>query len=215
MTAATTGTAASQDRDPRGARSARRTVGARTGGRSERVVRDVLRATIDELARAGYGALRVEDVAMRAGVNKTTVYRRWPTKTDLVAAAVRASADHHQALPDTGSTRRDLVQMVDGAIAFARTPVGRVITRLVNVESGDPEVDRLCKTLRDGLMKQRIKIIERAQKRGEVRADVDPRLLIDAIFVPVITRLIRYREDVDSRTSESFVDLVLAGAKQP
>ena len=60
----------------------RRTVGARTGGRSERVVRDVLRAAIEELSTNGYSALRVEDVAARAGVNKTTVYRRWPTKAD-------------------------------------------------------------------------------------------------------------------------------------
>ena len=89
---------------------ARRTVGARTGGRSERVVRDVLRATIDELARSGYAALRVDDVAARAGVNKTTVYRRWPTKTDLVAAAIRASAGQHEPVPDTGSARRDLVE---------------------------------------------------------------------------------------------------------
>src|SRR4051794_11893312 len=58
------------------AETSRRTVGARIGGRSERVVRDVLRAAIVTLGRSGYGALRVEDVAESAGVNKTTVYRR-------------------------------------------------------------------------------------------------------------------------------------------
>ena len=52
----------------------------RVGGRSERVVRDVLDASAKELARVGYAALRMDDVAAAAGVNKTTVYRRWPTK---------------------------------------------------------------------------------------------------------------------------------------
>jgi AcrR family transcriptional regulator len=192
---------------------ARRTVGARTGGRSERVVRDVLRATVDELAKAGFGALRVEDVAARAGVNKTTVYRRWPTKTDLVAAAIRACAGHHQPLPDSGSARHDLVQMLERAIGFARTAEGRAITRLVTVESGDPDVDRICRSLRDGMLEQRSIIIERAKARGELPHDVDARLLLDAIFVPVMTRVLRFHEEVDTKTAEAFVDLVLAGAK--
>ena len=191
----------------------RRTVGARTGGRSERVVRDVLRAAVDELARSGYGALRVEDVAARAGVNKTTIYRRWPTKTDLVAAAIRLCAGHHQPVPDTGSARRDLVEMLERAIAFARTAEGRAITRLVTVESGDPDVDQICRSLREGMLKQRSVIIERAKERGELPRGADARLVLDAIFVPVMTRVLRFHEEVDTRTAEAFVDLVLAGAK--
>ena len=57
-------------------RQSRRTANLRTGGRSERVVRDVLRAAMDELSKSGYGPMRVDEVAARAGVNKTTVYRR-------------------------------------------------------------------------------------------------------------------------------------------
>src|SRR5512138_898011 len=79
---------------------------ARVGGRSERVVRDVLAAAAAEMARVGYVALRVEDVAARAGVNKTTVYRRWPTKADLVRDVLCGlGGDQHEA-PDTGSLER-------------------------------------------------------------------------------------------------------------
>src|SRR5262245_16386487 len=65
----------------------------RSGGkgplvRGEAVVRGILAAALEELARTGYGALRIEGVAARAGVNKTTVYRRWATKENLVRAAL-------------------------------------------------------------------------------------------------------------------------------
>jgi len=193
--------------------SSRRTVGARTGGRSERVVRDVLRAAIDELSKAGYGALRVEDVAARAGVNKTTVYRRWPTKADLVGAAIRASFRHDEALPDTGSARSDLLEMIARVLAFARTNEGRAITRLMTVESGDRDVDQLARSLRDGIMAQRRKIIERAQVRGELPPGLDSRVMVEAIFTPIINRVLRLHEEVDIATAESFVDLVLTGAK--
>ena len=146
-------------------------------------------------------------------MNKTTIYRRWPTKADLVAAAIRASAGHHEALPDTGSTRRDLVEMLRRAIAFAGTPEGRAVTRLISVESGDPDVDQLGRSLRAGLLRQRSVIIERGKLRGELPAETDPGLLVDAIFMPVTTRILRHGEDVDAATAEAFVDLALAGAR--
>jgi AcrR family transcriptional regulator len=193
--------------------SRRRTRGARIGGRSARVVREVLSAAIAELGRSGFGALRVEDVADRAGVNKTTIYRRWPTKADLIVAAVRAFAGHHDPLPDTGSARGDLIEMVRRVIVFARTAEGRALTRLVASEGGDPNVDRLARTLREGIMVQRSALIARAQERGELPSGLDARLVVDAIFAPVITRVLGRGEDVDPATAVAFVDLVLSGVQ--
>ena len=193
--------------------ASRRTVGARTGGRSKRVVTAVLRAAMDELSRTGYAALRVEDVAARAGVNKTTVYRRWPTKVELAGAAIRTFAGHEEAMPDTGSVRADLCELVHRMVAFVRTPEGDVFTRLVSAEHGEPDVDRLARSLRDAFMSRRSEIITRAQARGELPANVDARVVLDAIFIPVTMRILRYREDVDAATAEAFVDLALTGAK--
>jgi AcrR family transcriptional regulator len=193
--------------------SGRRTVGARTGGRSKRVVDDVLRAALDEIVRSGYAALRVEDVAARAGVNKTTVYRRWPTRTELAAAAIGAFAGQHEPLPDTGSARGDLAAIVARAIAFARTREGRSLIRLIAVESADPEVGRLARTLRDAMMSRRVEILARAQRRGELPRDLDARVVLDAIFSPILSRVARFDEEVDAATAEAFIDIVLAGAK--
>ena len=168
---------------------------------------------MDELSRTGYAALRVEDVATRAGVNKTTVYRRWPTKVELAGAAIRAFAGHDEALPDTGTVRGDLVELVNRIVAFVRTPEGDVFTRLITTEHGEPDVDRLARSLRDAFMKSRTEVITRAQLRGELPSALDARVVLDAIFIPVTMRILRYREEVDAATAEAFVDLALTGAK--
>ncbi len=72
--------------------SVRRSPQARVGGRSARVVSTVLRTTLEVLGERGYAGLRIEDVAAQAGVNKTTIYRRWPTRADLVIAALTTLA---------------------------------------------------------------------------------------------------------------------------
>lgn len=199
--------------DGREPSSVRRTIGARTGGRSHRVVTAVLRVAAEEIARAGYAGLRVEHVAQLAGVNKTTVYRRWPSKQDLVAATMRACLGEHEPLPDTGSVRSDLVALVRRAIAFASTPAGRGFMRLIAVESADPDVDALRRSLRSSMMEHRTALIERAQRRGDLPLGIDARVLLDAIFVPILTRVGRYQEEVDPTTAEAFVDLALAGAR--
>ena len=64
----------------------------RLGGRSARVVESVLHTTLEVLGQQGYAQLRIEDIAARAGVNKTTIYRRWPTRSRLVMAALTSLA---------------------------------------------------------------------------------------------------------------------------
>src|SRR5512138_1266815 len=84
----------------------------RTGGRSARVVNDVLEATLDVLARDGIVSLSFESVAELAGVSRTTVYRRWPTREDLVRAALVRLAELQPVARDTGTVRGDLIEFV-------------------------------------------------------------------------------------------------------
>src|SRR5258708_31088310 len=117
----------------------------RTGGphaRGSPVVARVLRATIEELARIGYGALSIEEVANRAGVNKTTVYRRWPTKADLVRAALRSMGDDKVCQPATGSLRGDLLAAGRSLLPFAQASGGQDVLRL-------PLAERMVAALAD------------------------------------------------------------------
>src|SRR6187402_997198 len=125
----------------------RRTEGVRVKGRAARVVSDVLIATAEELSRVGYAALRIEDIAARSGVNKTTIYRRWPTKPELVAAALRALTQPPQA-PDTGSLRGDLLAHFGILAELSRSHVGSGVLRTLQVERMHPELEPVRKQLR-------------------------------------------------------------------
>lgn len=192
---------------------ARRTTGARTGGRSERVVPSVLAAALSELARVGYDALRLEDVATRAGVAKTTVYRRWPTKIALVHAAVREAAQYDEPLPDTGSLRMDMLAMLERSMKLIGTPEGRAVSRMVTADTADPEVQALCHDLREETRKHRARVVIRAQERGEIPASVDPNMVTDTVFVFAMSRLVRFNERLDRATCERLIDLVVTGAE--
>ncbi len=193
--------------------TSRRTEGLRVKGRSARVVDEVLRVTLEELGRLGYAGLRIEDVARQSGVNKTTIYRRWPTKPDLVAAAIRSVKEASAPAPDTGSLREDLVAAALEMRDLCETPARLGIIRMLHAEQQNPEVMAIRRTLRDESRQRRQTIIDRAIARGELPAGTNGALIIETIFAPLGARLITLGEPVDEAFVRSLVDLVLAGAR--
>jgi AcrR family transcriptional regulator len=188
----------------------RRTEGVRRGGRSARVVESVLRATVEELGTVGYTALRVEDVASRSGVNKTSIYRRWPSKVELVAAALQNHARNHEE-PDTGSLREDLLEMGRGMARKIETPLGRGLIRMLQMERGQPDLDSVIGSLRTENICARAGVIERAIARGELPADTDPKLVAELVGSPISSRLLHTGLPVDEPFIVAVIDMVLAG----
>ena len=192
--------------------TARRTEGIRSQGRAERVVDAVMQAAALELGRVGYAGLRIEDVASLSGVNKTTIYRRWPTKADLVSAALR-HAKRGLKMNDTGDLRRDLLGALREIVAFTRTPIGQGWLRIIHVERSHPEVEPICTALRNEHIQARHAIIERAILRGELPAGTDPGLIGDMVISPVYTRVAIRDAEVTEAYMQAVVDTVLAGAR--
>ncbi len=155
--------------------------------------------------------MRVDEVAARAGVNKTTVYRRWPTKADLVAAAVKRVAGHDRPYEDTGSLRGDLIAMLGHVRDLAMWPELRAVTRIVNDARENPELEPITRVLRQNATAVRSEIVERAKARGELAPDLDGRLFLDALVMPVTFRISRYGEDVTLEQIEQLVDMMLRG----
>jgi len=187
----------------------RRTGAARTGGRSESVVDRVIAATLAELSRVGYEAMRVEDVAARSGVNKTTIYRRWPTKEELLTSAISAAAETRLPPIDTGTLRGDLRASL--LTAFSLTPIEQGVLRVIQVERALPAVEAFAQRMRDSLRQTRIAMVERGIERGELPAGTDAALVVDVISAPV-QRALLFNESMDPRGVDRVLDIVLAGA---
>ena len=174
-----------------------------------------LAATMAELAESGYAGLTLDAIAKRAGVHKTTLYRRWGTREELVLESMLARAGEHISVPDTGSLREDLLELASTAAANAATPEVAAMARAVAGES--PRDGRLAAANRcfwaerlalDGA------IVERAIERGEVAAGTDPERVIEALLGPIHLRLLLTGEPVDRPFLEDIVDLVVHGVSQ-
>jgi AcrR family transcriptional regulator len=183
--------------------------------RGEPVVQRVLAATMEELARVGYRALRVEDVAARAGVNKTTVYRRWPEKVELVRAALGSVAERKMVAPETGSLRGDLLAIGRNMAQLFSSPQGQSVFRMLVAEGSDAEVKDLRRALRRDRKPIPLAVMAAAVARGELSADTpeaDQRLLFQAFMGAIHHRLFFMNEPATPAFLERLVDLLLLGA---
>ena len=187
--------------------SARRTQGI-LGGRSEQVVRRVLDAAILELARSGHAGFRMDVVASMAEVNKTTIYRRWPSRAALVAAVVdRIRAPLRESpLPDTGRLESDLVEAFARRFTFGRKVEGRAWRRLLD-ERYSPDVEAIIGDAVNERRDEWRSMVTRAIDRGEVPPGTDPQLLLHVVRAIVDAR------KLDAAWLILAVRTVIAGAR--
>ena len=196
-------------------KSAARPAKKRALVRGEPVVHGVLRAAIEELARTGYRALRIEDVALRAGVNKTTIYRRWPTKIELVRAALASDAESQLVAPQTGSLRSDLLALGRIFVRLASSAEGQSVMRMMMAEGSDPEVVDLEKSLRTTFECVPTSIVTNAVARGELPPSGGEPVLLDAFIGAIHHRIFMMNEPVSDEFLVRLVDVILLGALLP
>ncbi|WP_344372290.1 TetR/AcrR family transcriptional regulator [Agromyces tropicus] len=177
---------------------------------------EILEAAIDVLAETGFEGMTIDMVATRARAGKATIYRRWPSKADLVLDAVacmKASeldADH---LPDTGTLRGDLVAMIRPKTIEEAQRKLRIMAGLFGMISTTPE---LADAAHAAIIEPRAAVnralLRRAIERGEVRDDVDVDLIASITPAMVAFRLLVERRPVDSGYLVSLIDGVLLPA---
>jgi len=197
------------------AKSTQRTAKPTELVRGEPVVRTVLAATLAELAHSGYRGLRIEDVATRAGVNKTTIYRRWPTKEDLVGAAFRSITGDKLVAPNTGSLRGDLLALARTIIASARTPEGQSLFRVMVAEGPDSEIMGIVRAQVEADKRAWRAIFEGHEASGELTQGVDSTILFDILVSYLHHKFFAERMRFGAFDIESFVDVLLFGVQSP
>ena len=179
--------------------------------RSSRTETAILDATRELLAESGVQGLTMEGVAARAGVAKTTVYRRWRSKDDLALAVVIDMVENVVATPDLGDTRKELVSFVNAAVKIlGSTLMGRVMQGLVSDLATDPE---LARAFQERVVSMRVaevrRLIERGIERGDLRPDADIELAHELLFGPVYYRLLLSGAPLDRKLAGRIVDAVL------
>jgi AcrR family transcriptional regulator len=149
--------------------------------RGEELYAAIFEATLAELSEVGYSRLAMERIAARAGASKASLYKRWPSRAELVIAAL-----HHQSIdpeplpaPDTGSVRDDVLTMLRHGAALLNGVFGDAVRGLMAETLTDPDRTAPLRpnmfTARNRLMRE---ILDRAAARGEIRpAAVTPQLI--------------------------------------
>ncbi|RPE43428.1 TetR family transcriptional regulator [Streptomyces sp. Ag109_O5-1] len=161
----------------------------------EDVTEAIRAAVFEELAAVGYARMSIEGIARRAGVGKTAVYRRWRSKLHLVLDVVSALAVMGLPVPDTGSLEGDLRLLYEVTSRALRHPVASQIIPDLQAEAArNPDIaEAMQKTLREGQEGVASKIIESAQRRGELAASLDDDLAMDLISGPLYWRSVVIR----------------------
>jgi AcrR family transcriptional regulator len=185
--------------------------------RSAQASQAIMAATLEELASAGYEALTVEGVAQRAGVGKSTIYRRWSSKHELVLAALQ-TMQGTVPIVDTGDLRHDLLTMVELALALGTSnqPFQALAFRAATELAAQPEILRgLLHQLLPARLQEFGRLIERAKARGEVRADLDTAVILGLIAGPIFYHWIVgglvAPTPPPARLAEQLVDALLRG----
>ncbi|MEU7328246.1 TetR/AcrR family transcriptional regulator [Streptomyces parvus] len=179
----------------------------------------ILDATRESLVDLGWSKLTMSDVATRAGVAKTTLYRRWAGKNELVVDAVAVLFDELE-LPDRGSLAADVQGVVLQFAALLERPEAR--TALMAVVAESTRDDSLRRRIRTAIVDRQKRLVllgrERAQARGELRYEDDASaaarnadLIFDVIAGAVVHRTLVSAEPVDAEWASGFTSLLLLG----
>lgn len=180
---------------------------------AEEVRADVLRTVGDLLLREGSADLTFERISRQAGVSKTTLYKWWPSKGALALDGYFHAVEDTLAFDDTGDIRIDLTSQLRAfAKLMTRTPGGRVLVELIGQSQTDQELavafGQLYSSQRRRLAGERL---QRAQKHGQIRAEVDVQIVVDQLWGAVYHRLLVPDEPVTDRFITGLVDNLLGG----
>ncbi len=142
----------------------------------------MLQATLELLAEVGFEAMSIEAIATRAGVGKTTIYRRYNSKAELVADAIE-SIREEIVIPDTGSLWGDMDALIQNAAQISLNPLGRqTVAMIISSASSNAEFAQLYWTKYLHPRREAFAVVlERAKARQEVKPDLDPGLVFDTM----------------------------------
>lgn len=181
----------------------------RTGGRSARVLDAVARAVLEELDATGIENFSIPQVAARAGVSNSSLYRRWPNKAALISFAGSRNSQATIPFPDCGSLRKDLAQALAEVLETFSDPGMRAVIAMAFSSSDAPEVKQTLNTFWQLRVEQQREMFNRAIARGEITPDVDTTEIIERATGPLYFRFFVTRRPITKKFLLELVDAAL------
>ena len=180
--------------------------------REARADHAIITATLQLMAERAVRDLRMDDVADRAGVGKATIYRRYRSKDELVSDAI-ATLVSEITIPDTGSTRTDLLALMRQAVElYSGSLAARLMPAVLEETRRNP---RLASTVRDEFLAGRRAalslVLDRGVRRGDLRQGLDLDLALDVLGGAIFYRLLVTGGPIDERLAAGVVELILRG----
>jgi AcrR family transcriptional regulator len=152
----------------------------------------------------------------RTGVAKTTVYRHWPSRDDLLIAVIMRLEDSGGPLPDSGSVRQDLLLFFAGRVRVAGTRQWeRCMPALVEAAASNPELAQVVTMLTARFLSQIEGMLLRGRDRGELRGDVRLDLAASALMGPFVFRRLLLHKTPTSAEVMAVLDMLLHGISRP
>jgi AcrR family transcriptional regulator len=142
----------------------------------------MLQATLELLAEVGFDAMSIDAIAARAKVGKTTIYRRYASKAELVADAIESVRDEIM-IPDTGSLKSDIDALIQNAAQITLSPLGRqTVAMIIGSASSNAQFAQIywAKYLQPRRQNFAV-VLDRAKARHEIPADLDSDLIFDTM----------------------------------
>jgi AcrR family transcriptional regulator len=180
--------------------------------RGDELVAKVFRAALAEVGRVGIESLSIEEVAQRACVNKTTIYRRWPTPERLAHAALACAAETRSSPPDTGSLRGDLRAFAREFRRIAALPDMKTVMRLRWSGTSTGPLAKLLRGIQKKKHAQWMQMLQRAVARGELPRTSDVRLVYDVVVGTLIYLEVLSPSRNDVERLDRAIDTILDGA---
>jgi AcrR family transcriptional regulator len=185
----------------------------RPGGRTARNRAAIFQATLDELALHGYAELSLDSIAARAGVHKTTIYRRWRTREQLVLAAFIDVAARRLTVTDTGDIDHDVRALARSVAETLAQPVVAAAVR-ATLSLSAPEIREQISKRYWGTREAAVgPLIERAIERNQLPLRTDPAELMAAVAAPLYFRLLVSGQPQTAAAADTAAVAALAAAR--
>ena len=197
---------------PEGGAPVRRGRGRRP---ADEVRRDILSAAGALLFDEGMTGFTIDRVATTAGVSKMSIYKWWPSKGALALDGYFTAVENTLAFPDTGDIEADLLTQLRAFVHLtADTPAGRIVIELVGAAQTDPDLATAFREHYSGPRRRlAVDVLQRAQQRGQLRADVDPRIVVDQLWGACYHRLLIPDEPVTDEFVAGLISNLMHGLR--